>query len=119
MASGLKKFLWPTFEKFLVFLVFAFLIIPAAYYFSKNGIYCYPSTSTPPAPDTCELAQLSYGTWHASWFFIADDIFEGVPLIPKGRFSSAMALLTVPFFGALLSYLLSCSLVHFLEPKLA
>ena len=118
MASELRKFLWPNFEKILVFLIFAFMLIPVAYYISKDGIYCYPSIATEPGSGTCEPAQITFSSWHASWMFVITNTFGGVSLISKGIFSSAMALLAVPLYGAMFSYLISCSLVRFIEPKL-
>ena len=114
----MKKFLWPNFEKILVFLIFAFILIPVAYYILKDGIYCYSGNSASSSAGICEPAQISFNTWHASWMFVISDFFNGVSLIQKGIFSVAMALLAVPSYGVLFSYLISCSVVHFIEPKL-
>ncbi|MFA5930336.1 MAG: hypothetical protein WC861_05625 [Candidatus Micrarchaeia archaeon] len=105
MASDLKRFLSPNLEKSLLFLCFALVLIPAAYFLSKDGIYCYPGASGSLSPENCEQAQFSYSTWHASWVFVLGDALRGI--------------LAAPFFGALFSYLVACSLAHFLEPKLA
>ena len=118
MASDLRVFLLPSFEKLLVFLVFAFLLVPAAYYVSKGGVYCYQGVPPAPAVESCEQAQISFGTWHASWSFVIADTLESVVRLMRGVFFPAPFLLAIPLIGAFLSYLISCSLVHFFEPKL-
>ena len=117
MAFDLKAFLMPSWQKALVFIAVALVLVPAIFYLSHSQVCYGGSMQCETCTAACYPRPINLETWKEDMYSGVYYLYLGPENMLAGYVNHGLDLLSIPLLSWALSYFVACALAYFLATR--